>query len=213
VDSASPEPSPPAGHVPTSGTAAQDPAADPQPPQLYDTSSVPPTHDTRPDEPASPAATAVGMPAQVTVVDEQEVVVDTSRLAALADHVLDALDVPSELELSVTCVDREAMTALNAEHMGADRPTDVLAFPIDAPADVMPGVPGLLGDVVLCPAVAHGQAADHGRTVQGEVDLLLVHGILHLLGHDHGESDERDRMFALTAELLASFALPAGTSA
>jgi probable rRNA maturation factor len=145
---------------------------------------------------------------RVSVVDEQDIGVDTGRLAALADHVLAALGVPRELELSVTCVDVEAMTALNAEHMGATRPTDVLAFPIDAPDEVTPGVPGLLGDVVLCPLVAHGQAADHGRTASGEVDLLLVHGILHLLGHDHAEPDERDRMFALTDELLAAFDAP-----
>jgi probable rRNA maturation factor len=196
VDSASPEPSPPAGRAPLSGTAAQDPAAEQSPPRVSAT----------PDGPAEPrAAGDPPMASRVSVVDEQNVGVDTVRLAALADHVLAALGVPTELELSVTCVHVDAMTALNAEHMGATRPTDVLAFPIDAPDEVTPGVPGLLGDVVLCPVVAHGQAADHGRTADGELELLLVHGILHLLGHDHAEPDERDRMFTLTDDLLAAF--------
>lgn len=139
------------------------------------------------------------------MVDEQDVAVDAARLVALAEHVLAALDVPGELELAVTCVDVDAMTALNTEHMGSTGPTDVLAFPIDAPADVTPGVPGLLGDVVLCPAVAHDQAADHDRGPAGEVDLLLVHGILHLLGHDHAEAADRRLMFGLTDDLLAAF--------
>jgi hypothetical protein len=151
VDSASPEPSPPAGHAPTSGTAAQDPAADPQPPPQHNAASgVPSAHGAAPDDGGPPHLPAgAGTLTRVAVVDEQDVGVDTARLARLASHVLEALAVPRELELSVTCVDVDAMTALNREHMGATRPTDVLAFPIDAPGDVTPGVPGLLGDVVL----------------------------------------------------------------
>ena len=66
--------------------------------------------------------------------------------------------------------------------------------------------PAILGDVVLCPAVAARQAVEHGTDAQSEQDLLLVHGILHLLGHDHAESVERREMFALTDRLLADFA-------
>ena len=150
-------------------------------------------------------------PTRVVVVDEQDVPVDTARVVALAEHVLTALEVPDELELAVTCVDVDAMTALNTEHMGSPGPTDVLAFPIDAPADVTPGVPGLLGDVVLCPSVAQEQAADHDRSPAGEIDLLLVHGILHLLGHDHAGAAERRLMFGLTDDLLASFGAATGS--
>jgi probable rRNA maturation factor len=147
---------------------------------------------------------------RVTVVDEQDIPVDAARLAALAQHVLTALEVPGELELAVTCVTVEAMTALNTEHMGSMGPTDVLAFPIDAPADVTPGVPGLLGDVVLCPAIAHSQAVDHDRGPTDEIELLLVHGILHLLGHDHAGADERRVMFSLTDDLLRAFGTAPG---
>jgi probable rRNA maturation factor len=145
----------------------------------------------------------------VTVIDEQAHPVDGGRLERLAVHVLDARDVPPELELSVTCVDVARITELNEAHLGGHGATDVLAFPIDAPDQVVDGVPGLLGDVVLCPEVAERQAPDHGRTASGELDLLLVHGILHLLGHDHARADERADMFALTDALLADFPTPA----
>jgi probable rRNA maturation factor len=187
VESASPEPSRARPTTHATGTAAQGPAAadgDPLRPHVaLDTS----TH-------------------TVAVIDEQQLPVDADRLARLAHHVLRRLDVPVELELSVTCVDRERIGELNAAHMGVAGPTDVLAFPIDDVDDVTPGVPGLLGDVVLCPAVAAEQAGDHGRSAQAELDLLLVHGVLHLLGHDHAGADERERMFGLTDELLSAFA-------
>lgn len=148
----------------------------------------------------------------VAVVDEQSALVDIDRLERVARHVLERLAVPLELELSVTCVDVVRMRELNRAHMGANGPTDVLAFPIDAVDQVAPGVPGLLGDVVLCPQVAYDQAAEHGRTGDGELDLLLVHGVLHLLGHDHAEADERAQMFALTDELLAAAPVAGGRS-
>jgi probable rRNA maturation factor len=148
----------------------------------------------------SPAA-----PRRVTIADEQSRPVDRARLQRLATHVLDTLDVPVELELSISCVDPARITELNEAHLDGTGATDVLAFPIDSPDDVVAGVPGLLGDVVLCPAVAERQAPEHGRTVAGETDLLLVHGILHLLGHDHAEPAERAEMFALTDTLLVRF--------
>ena len=142
----------------------------------------------------------------VTIVDAQSRPVDPTRLQHLATHVLDQLEVPAELELSITCVDTARITELNEAYLGGTGATDVLAFPIDGPEDVVAGVPGLLGDVVLCPAVAERQAPEHGRTAAGESDLLLVHGILHLLGHDHADPAERAEMFALTDALLAGFA-------
>jgi probable rRNA maturation factor len=145
-------------------------------------------------------------PHLVTVVDDQSRPVDRERLRRLADFVLAARAVPAELELSIACVDTARITELNEAYLGGHGPTDVLAFPIDGPDEVTDGVPGLLGDVVLCPAVAERQAAQHGRTPIEEADLLLVHGILHLLGHDHGEAEERAEMFGLTDRLLSDFA-------
>lgn len=179
VESGSPEPSRRPGATRTTETAVKTPAhAGPMP----------------------------ASPHHVSVVDEQSRSVDRPRLERLAACVLTALDVPTELELSLTCVDTARISELNEAYLGGEGPTDVLAFPIDSPDEVVDGVPGLLGDVVVCPAVAERQASEHGRTPGQEIDLLVVHGILHLLGHDHAEADERAEMFALTGSLLADFA-------
>lgn len=146
---------------------------------------------------------------EITFIDEQTVPVDGAHLRQLATHVLTRMDVPSELELTITCVDRTRIAELNEAYLEGTGDTDVLAFPIDAPDEVTVGVPGILGDVVVCPDVAAAQAAEHGRTTSGEIDLLLVHGILHLLGHDHAEPEERAEMFGLTDTLLSDFAAAA----
>ncbi|HWH33485.1 MAG TPA: rRNA maturation RNase YbeY [Egibacteraceae bacterium] len=138
--------------------------------------------------------------------------VDVERLQRLARHVLADRRVPDGMELSVLCVDADDMAELNGHHMGKQGPTDVLAFPMDLPGETLPGEPAILGDVVLCPAVAAAQAAEHGKTFAAELELLLVHGILHLLGHDHAEPAERAEMFGLTDRLLASFAAEPSTA-
>ncbi|MFO8076701.1 MAG: rRNA maturation RNase YbeY [Egibacteraceae bacterium] len=133
--------------------------------------------------------------------DEDESV-DLARLRDLATFVAAAERVPEGMDLSVLCVSTPAIAELNAEHMGAQGPTDVLAFPIDLPGESLGDGPAILGDVVLSPAVAAGQARRAGHDLAAELDLLVVHGILHLLGHDHAEEDERQRMLGRTAELL-----------
>lgn len=140
----------------------------------------------------------------VYLADEQDLDVDAEDLLGLARHVLAERRVPGDMELALLLVDRDTIAALNAEHLGKDGPTDVLAFPIDEPGESPPDTPAILGDVVLCPAVAHEQAEGLGRTPHDELRLLTVHGILHLLGMDHAEPDEERAMFALTDELLAS---------
>ncbi len=134
-----------------------------------------------------------------------------ARLEALSVHVLVAEGLGDRLvELTVHLVDEEPMAGLNREHMGSDGPTDVLAFPVDGPvggADraAPDAIPVLLGDVVICPEVAGRQAAPGADGLLAEVELLLVHGILHLLGHDHAEPGERSIMEARQAELLDGF--------
>lgn len=142
----------------------------------------------------------------VYLADEQSLDVDTDDLLALARHVMAERDVPSDMELALLLVDRDTIAALNQEHLDKQGPTDVLAFPIDEPGETPPGVPSILGDVVLCPAVAHDQAHEFGRTPHDEVRLLTVHGILHLLGMDHATPADEAEMFGLTGDLLASYA-------
>ena len=141
----------------------------------------------------------------VFVADEQDVAVDIETLRRLAAFVLAHQRVPDTMELSVLCVAPDVIAELNRHHMDADRPTDVLAFPMDLPGEALGDEPAVLGDVVLCPAVAVEQAPRHGKSATAELELLLVHGILHLLGHDHAEPDERDVMFGLTDRILADF--------
>jgi probable rRNA maturation factor len=147
----------------------------------------------------------------VFLADEQDRDVEIERLAALAAHVLADQRVPDTMELNVLCVDSGAMAELNAHHMGATGPTDVLAFPMDLPGESLAGEPAILGDVVLCPEVAAAQAPAHQSTYAAEMELLLVHGILHLLGHDHAEDEERRIMFELTDRLLTAYRAGAPT--
>ncbi len=145
-------------------------------------------------EPSSP--TGVDAPPVVVVSDEQaDVAIDADRWARLAIAVLRAEG--RQGELTLTFVDRAEMTALNAEHMGGDGPTDVLSFPLDAQPGEAAGPtagPVLLGDVVICPAVAAEAAPSHAGTLDDELALLTVHGVLHVLGHDHAEPDQARRM-------------------
>lgn len=153
-------------------------------------------------DPSSPNG-AAAQAASVVVADEQGGVdLDAERWASLAAAVLEQLGRPGELTL--TFVDEAEMRALNREHMGVDAPTDVLSFPLDDdPADVVAG-PVLLGDVVVCPSVAVAQAATHAGTVDDELALLTVHGVLHVLGHDHADESEATTMRRLELELLVA---------
>ena len=140
----------------------------------------------------------------VFLADEQELEVDGDDLVRLTRHVLDARRVPEDMEVALLLVDEPTIAELNRQHLGHPGPTDVLAFPIDEPGESPPGVPAVLGDVVLCPAVAYAQASGFGREPHAELRLLTVHGLLHLLGLDHAEPEAEREMFALTDALLTS---------
>lgn len=161
---------------------------------------------------------------EVFVADEQhDHPVDVARWATLAEAVLGAEGVTGDAELSVLFVDEAAIADLNQKFMGHEGPTDVLAFPIDEdvvelgrapdasasgpdrPAVDPSEAPVLLGDVVICPAVAARNAPAHAGTYDDELALLLVHGILHVLGMDHAEPDETAAMQARERELLREF--------
>lgn len=141
----------------------------------------------------------------IFLADEQDLGVDTQDLVAVASHVMEQRRVPADMELSLLLVDADTIAALNAQHMGKEGPTDVLAFPIDEPGESPPDAPAVLGDVVLCPLVAEDQAPRSGRGLQDELRLLTVHGILHLLGMDHADPDSEREMFTLTDQLLDSY--------
>jgi len=139
----------------------------------------------------------------VFLADEQDRDVDVDDLVELARRVLAERRVPEDMEVALLLVDEPTISGLNQQHLGHEGPTDVLAFPIDEPGETPPAGPAILGDVVLCPAVAQRQADERSIPLHAELQLLTVHGILHLLGMDHAEPDEEREMFALTEQLLA----------
>ena len=140
--------------------------------------------------------------------NESGVEVDETRLVRLATFALDELRIHPEAELSILLVDEATMSHYHERFMGEPGPTDVLSFPMDElrpPRDDEDPPLGLLGDIVLCPTVTAAQAADNGRTADGEADYLLVHGLLHLLGHDHAEPEEKRVMFGLNDRIIAAW--------
>ncbi|RKW71157.1 rRNA maturation RNase YbeY [Galactobacter caseinivorans] len=144
----------------------------------------------------------------VEVSNESGQEVDLEELTALAGHVMDALYVHPDAEVSIVLYDEEAMAALHVKWMDLAGPTDVMSFPMD---ELRPGTPsalsgpGFLGDIVLCPTIAADQAKRGGHSTQDELDLLTTHGMLHLLGYDHAEPEEKTEMFGLQRELLEGF--------
>jgi probable rRNA maturation factor len=158
----------------------------------------------------------------VDIANESGTGVDEVALAAVARHVLGELHIHPLAELSVLLVDEKVMTGLHQRWMGEPGPADVLAFPMDelrppvpphlggargdrADPDEPDSSPALLGDVVLCPQVAAEQAREARHSVEDELELLCTHGLLHLLGYDHADPDERATMFSLQEQLLASW--------
>jgi probable rRNA maturation factor len=141
-------------------------------------------------------------------VDGSAVGVDPDALVAQAHHLLGRLGLHEDTELAISLVDADEMAALHEQWLGLPGPTDVLSFPMDELRVPEPGAtaePGVLGDVVLCPQVAAEQGGIAGHGTTAELELLLTHGILHLLGHDHAEPEEHAIMFALQDQLLAAW--------
>jgi probable rRNA maturation factor len=163
---------------------------------------------------------------EVFIADEQSShPVELDRWRELVLNSLMEEGVRGNCELSVFFIDEDSIAELNAEHMGKIGPTDVLSFPMDAVDAVVgdaqgPGMltkgpsrpqsdvddaPLILGDILLCPAVAARQAPDHAGTYNDEVALLLVHGVLHILGHDHFDEPTTTAMRSRELALLTKF--------
>lgn len=131
---------------------------------------------------------------------------DTLAFERLAAFVLDREDAPGSVELSIAIVHIEEMAQLNLEYRGKEGPTDVLSFECDDPCVVIDSdEPITLGDVVIAPDIAIAQAQEYGHTVEEELNLLLVHGILHLLGYDHEADEDAAVMQARERTLLEAW--------
>jgi probable rRNA maturation factor len=147
----------------------------------------------------------------VTVLNESGVDCDTEALERLSGHLFTELRLHPDCELGITLVELERMTTLHEDWMQEPGPTDVLSFPIDevrSAADGQEPEPGVLGDIVLCPAFAGAQALAAERSLDEELQFLVTHGTLHLIGYDHATQEEYDAMFALQDRLLEGWRRP-----
>lgn len=165
----------------------------------------------------------VPVPIDVFCADEQESEpVDVGQLGDLARNVLEAEALKGDVEVSLLFVDETSMAELNERFLDETGPTDVLAFPIEDEPEAGgrspdeggtgPGgpsepneIPLLLGDVVICPSVARRNAEQRGAAVKAEMELLVVHGLLHLLGMDHEEEEDASVMERRQRDLLTRF--------
>ncbi len=151
----------------------------------------------------------------VDVLDESgaDVEVDVVALTQLCRFVMRRMRLHPATEVTLRLVDMPTITVLNEKWMGSKGPTDVLSFPMDelkpgrkreADAEGAPDdqPAGYLGDIALCPQVAAQQAPAAGHTTIDEIELLTVHGLLHLLGYDHATPEEHSEMFGVQGRLL-----------
>lgn len=143
---------------------------------------------------------------QVSIVSHREPEpLNFEAFERLSLFVLEMEAVPELTELSIALVDEDEMARLNEQYRGVKGPTDVLSFGCDDPCPTPGDEPITLGDVVIAPQVAERQAAELGHTIEHELDVLLVHGILHLLGYDHEAEDDAGAMAAREAALLDAY--------
>ena len=163
------------------------------------------------------------MSVDIYAADEQaDHPVAVDRWSELARMALMAEGITTDTEVSLLFVDEPSIAALNERFLGKSGPTDVLSFPIEDEVERSGRSPDqggtgpgsvetdtdrflLLGDVVICPAVAARNAVDHGASFDDELALLVVHGILHLLGMDHQVDAEAERMEQREQQLLARY--------
>jgi len=135
---------------------------------------------------------------------------DEQGLVRLARFALDRLRIHPQADLSILLVDEQTMADYHERFMDLPGPTDVMSFPMDElrePSDDEDPPLGMLGDIVLCPAVTERQAAENGRQPDEEAEYLLIHGLLHLLGHDHAEPEEKAVMFGLNDKIIQAWSL------
>lgn len=125
------------------------------------------------------------------------------KLESVVKTVLETEGLSLDYEVSITFVDKDEIHKLNKEFRNVDRSTDVLSFPMDEDFFIE-GVDTMLGDIVICMDVAKDQAKDFGHSLDREIMYLTAHSMLHLLGYDHLEEDEKFHMRSREKEVMKS---------
>lgn len=146
---------------------------------------------------------------EVSAEEKFRGLVDEGWVTGIAGHVLEAEGVAPPLEISIVFTDSETVQKLNRDYRGVDEPTDVLAFYMlprqgdDFSFVLPPDSITHLGEIIISYPQAVEQAKEQGHSVEQELALLIIHGILHLLGYDHEQPEEEAKMRAREKELLA----------
>jgi probable rRNA maturation factor len=136
---------------------------------------------------------------------ESEFPFSTELLEGAANAVLKHQSRSLDSELSIILTNDARLHELNLNYLGVDAPTDVLSFPASE-TDPETGAP-YIGDILISVPRAQEQANAAGHPLESEVQLLIVHGVLHLLGHDHAQAEDKARMWKAQAEVLDSLEL------
>lgn len=145
---------------------------------------------------------------EVLLDNRQDAPIDEELWAGRIAEAMRAAGVPEGAQISISFVSDDEIHELNREHRSKDRPTDVLSFPTLEPGEEPPpGMPLMLGDVVVSVETADRQAHEYGHTLDRELGFLLVHGLLHLLGEDHETPDEEQRMRERQRKILSAIGL------
>ena len=140
----------------------------------------------------------------IELVNRSGALVPDKEITSLLNYGIEYMELNPECEISLSFVDVQEMEELHIKWMQEDGPTDVLSFPMDMPeckGDVV-----TLGDIVISPAVAAKQAASAGHSVEDEMYILATHGLLHILGYDHADPDEKKVMFSLQEKIVKEWA-------
>jgi probable rRNA maturation factor len=142
---------------------------------------------------------------KIDLVNNSSVQCNESAIASVSEFALKKMGIHQESELGIRFVNEDEMSQLHVKWMDLAGPTDVLSFPMDElkPNSAANG-PGVIGDIVLCPAYAEKNGK---QSLEKELELLTVHGVLHLLGFDHEDVDDEKKMFALQEEILKEWRL------
>ena len=144
----------------------------------------------------------------VEFANETDFDFDEHHYLQLIRFLMAKLELHPESQVGLVVVSEATIAELNQQWLGEAGPTDVLSFPIDEIAPFgrwLPAEPGVLGDIVLCPSYAARQAASKGVATEHEFELLVTHGMLHLVGFDHDEPAAEREMFELQDSLLNQF--------
>lgn len=138
-------------------------------------------------------------------IDNQQNFLETALLERAARLTLELEPDSADADITIVLTDDSQLHELNREFLGVDAPTDVLSFPASE-SDPETGA-AYLGDILISVPRAAQQAQAAGHPMEAEVQLLVVHGVLHLLGHDHAEAEEKTRMWAEQAKVLERLGL------